>query len=223
MNANTPKISTVMETFGYQAGYAIDLRLKNMDQAITDRIDNEVAVLTGQDENFSSLITNLLRISDADQGTAEWDEGQNLYTLMQTNYLQLSDQIQANTDAVAAVNQWKQTFLTNYNTAITNINDRIDTEIADRQAEIQRIEAIVGQNTLKGNANAQEITDAKNRLDAAELAITQLQITQTQYGIDIAFIKSRFADLDTSDAMPHFMEGLNGADSSAGYSPYTPA
>jgi len=223
MDANTPKISTVMETFGYQAGYAIDQRLKSMDQALKTKIDQEVAVLTGKDENFNTLINNLLRISDAEPGTPDWDEGQNLYTLMTNNYIALGDRITANEDAVAAINTWKTTFVSQYNTAIANINTRIDDEIAARQAEITRIEAKVGQNALKGNANEVEITAAKQRLDAAEVAISQLQTTQTQYGEDIAFIKSRFADLGTSDAMPHFMEGLNGADSSAGYSPYAPA
>lgn len=216
MDANTPKISEVMRDFAFQAGYAVDARFASLNAAVTTRIDNEVAALTGQDANFSQLITNLLRISDADEGTAEWEEGQNLYTLMTNNYVTLTARIDSVEGTVTALNAWKATFVGDYNTAIAAISTRIDTEVAERKSEVTRLEGLISTAAAKGNANESEITVVKQRLDDAEAAITALQAKRDTFTSDIELIKSKFEGLDASNTFGEFYAGLHGAVSPSG-------
>jgi chromosome segregation ATPase len=162
-------------------GFAIDARFDALDLATKSDVDTKIAALAGQDAAFTSILNNLLKISDAQPGTPEWDEGQNLYTLLTNNYIALADQIATNTASIATLNTWKDGFVASYNTAIAAINTRIDGEITARQAAVADLQ------TKIDAANAALAQSNTARLDLQ----AQLKATDDSQTADIEFLKSR--------------------------------
>lgn len=199
-----PNISEVMKQFGYQAGYAIDQRLKKVDTDIRTHIDERVAILTGQDAQFSTVINNLLRITDAQPGSPEWDEGQNLYTLMTNNYVGLVERIEAQEDATASLNSWKTQFVADYNTSIANINQRIDDEVANRQQAVEYLQGQIDSNKnaiAAANTARENLKNALEDADAAQVVeIDALKQRVTKNENDILSLKNR-ADTLASDML----------------------
>jgi hypothetical protein len=78
----------------------MDERLATNTAAITTQIN----ALVGADANFSDITEKLLRLTDAVPGSAEWNEGQNLYTAISDNFLTLDPRITTAQQAADAAN-----------------------------------------------------------------------------------------------------------------------
>lgn len=217
---NTPKMSEVMKDFGFKTGALIDARFKDMDADRQLKLDSAIATLTDQDTAVMSVINKLERITDAQPGTPEHDEGVNLYTLMETNYLALDDRLTANEDLTTALNTWKTGFVTNYNAAITRIDAAVLAEQQARQADVTRLEGLIQTNNeaiaaanaarlvLKQQLEAtdaiqtEEINSLKARMAAVEGSIltygeniAQLQLQMTARQDEIAALQTQHNDL----------------------------
>lgn len=176
-----PPISDVFRQLAYQMGYAIDARFDALDLATKTEVDAKIAALTGQDATFMAIVNNLLKVTDAVPGTPEWDEGQNLYSLLTTNYITLADNIADNTADIVTLNTWKDGFVASYNTAVAAINTRIDGEIAARQAAVTDLQTKID----AANADIQAANAARLTLQQ------QLAATDDSQTAEINALKTR--------------------------------
>lgn len=202
---NTPVISDIFKQLSFQMGYAVDARFAALDATSKAYVDSQVAALTGQDAAFLTIVNNLKAITDAVPGTPEWDQGQNLYTLLTTNYVALTASLKTTSDAVATLNAWKDSFSAAVNTAIAAANARIDQEVTDRQAAITGLQGqIDAANTALAAANAarQTLADTLAATDNAQTAdIVALKTRMTTAEGNIASIQSSVADLNAAMAL----------------------
>lgn len=172
ISAMTP-LSESLKDFGYKTGWLIDQRFADMDVDRQQKLDAAIATLSGQDATFNAIIENMLRITDAAPGTAEWDEGQNLYTLMQTNYVALDDRLVVAENKISALETWKTGFVTSYNEAITRIDAALLLEKTTREAEVTRIEGLIVANQEAVNAANAARATLKSQLEAMDASQTE--------------------------------------------------
>lgn len=218
--SNNLSLSQIMKEFGFKTGTAIDARFNAMDTDRQAKLDEAISTLAGQDTAVMGIIEQLQRITDADPGTTAYDEGTNLYTLMQTNYVALDDRLTANESLTTSLQTWKNSFVTDYNATIARIDLDIANNLASQQAESQRLEALIQTNNdavVAANAaratlqSALEATDAsqtdeinalKTRIAAAEgqvsshgVTIVELQTQMNTRITEIASLQTQHNDL----------------------------
>lgn len=190
-------LSQIMKEFGFKTGTAIDARFNSMDTDRQLKLDEAISTLAGQDTAVMGIIEQLQRITDADPGTTAYDEGTNLYTLMQTNYVALDDRLTANESLTASLQTWKTSFVTDYNATIARIDASVAAEISARQGEVQRLETLILANnssvTAANAARAElktqlEATDAEHtgQITALTTRMTAAEGTISSHGITIA-------------------------------------
>ena len=199
---NIPKFSDVLKDYGFKTGALIDQRFAALDADRQQKLDAAIATLSGQDTQVMSVINQLQRLTDAQPGTPEFDEGQNLYQLMQTNYLALDDRLTANEALATALNTWKSAFVTDYTATIQRIDAAITAEVSARQAEITRLEGLINTNNdALAAANAARValaarldaTDASQTddINALKTRMTSAEMSIATYGEQIATLQSQ--------------------------------
>lgn len=189
-------------------GNAVKIALEGIDSALRQEIETKFNALQGEDSKINAVLTMLQKITDAEPGSPEWDEGQNLYTLISEKYVALADKTDANGVKIADLEEMAQTMagdLSNYNQAVTA---KIDKEITDRQEAVSdlqsqldetksqlatanqtRTEALAALDqrmTTESNAREEkdeqqqaEINTLKNRVTTAEEKVSALEAKQT--------------------------------------------
>lgn len=163
------QFSTLFETLtksNYLSGLALKQTLESMDSAIRTEIESKFNALAGEDSRINAVITMLQKITDAEPGSEEWDEGQNLYTLISQRYVELADKVTQNELDVADLQAMAASMASDLAAYNQSINAKVDQEITDRQAAVAALESNLDQ--------------TKNDLAAANQARTEAIATLTQ-------------------------------------------
>lgn len=75
-----------LNQYAYTASDAVRVELDERQIAILGEVDNRIAALTGADSAITAFIDQVKLLTDAVPGTPEFDQGQNLYTLIAEKY-----------------------------------------------------------------------------------------------------------------------------------------
>lgn len=169
---NIPNLSEVMKDYAFKTGALINDHFESLDAQRQAKLDEAVATLAGVDTQVMSIINKLQAITDAEPGSPEWDEGQNLYTLMTNNYVALDARVTATEDLAASLQSWKATFITDYTATIARIDAAVAAEVANRQSEITRVEGLIASNTAMVEAANLARTQLKTQLEQTDAAQT---------------------------------------------------
>lgn len=186
--SNAPSLSQSFKEIAFQQGWLIEKRFDEMDVDRQQKLDSAINILMGKDANMMTILESFQRIADADEGTAEYEEGVNLYSLMQSNYIALDDRLTANVTMTTALNVWKTQFVTDHDAAINNINLAISAETDARTLEVNRLDARI-------NSSNASITAANDARTALALRLDQTDASQT---VEIDGLKVRMASAEQS-------------------------
>lgn len=225
---NVPNISEVLQRLGYNFGRDVVDVIAATDSATRQYVDGKFTVLAGEDARVNAIITNLLKISDAQPGTPEWDEGQNLYTLISNNYVGLLTRIEKTEQDITALQAFATQTTSDIANWMTTVNGRIDTEIARAKAEEQAIRgeiadlktALEAKDGLTDQAIATmqgQINTLHGSMILCQQEISALQAKQVEYGNRLDTLESKFVGIDVPAAVNEFRRGLKGQVSAFGY------
>ncbi len=225
---NVPNLSEVLQKVGYNFGRDVEAFVSAKDAQTRAYIDGKYALLAQEDTRVNAVIDNLLKISDAQPGTPEWDEGQNLYTLISNNYVGLADRITKTEADIATLQAFASQTTQDISTWMANVNGRIDAEILRAQGEEQAIrDEIQTLKTSLENKDAQtdqsiatingQITTLQTAMTNRQQEIAALQLKQTEYGNRLTLLESKFVGIDVPAAVNEFRRGLNAQPSAFGY------
>lgn len=226
--SNIPNLSEIIQKNAYNFGLDLKDYFETQDAQTRAYIDGKYALLAQEDTRVNAVIDNLLKISDAQPGTPEWDEGQNLYTLISNNYVGLADRITQTETDIAALQAFATQTTQDISTWMSTVNGRIDSEIARAQGEEAAIRQEIA--TLKTSLeNKDALTDEAIATITAQIGslqtamtnrqteIAALQTKQTEYGARLDALEGKFLGLDTNAAVSEFRRGLAGQASAFGY------
>lgn len=75
-----------LNQYAYTSSDAVRIELDERQVAILTQVDTRIAALTGADAAINAFIDTVKTLTDAVPGTPEFDQGQNLYTLIAEKY-----------------------------------------------------------------------------------------------------------------------------------------
>ena len=201
---NVPNLSELMKDYAYKTGALINQHFEALDSERQQKLDDAVNTLAGVDTQVMAVINKLQAITDAEPGSPEWDEGQNLYTLMTNNYVALDARITATENVTASLQTWKAAFITDYTATIARIDAAVAAEVTARQGEITRVEGLIASNTAMIEASDLARAQLKTQLEQADAAqtdeinalkgrMTTAEAAINEYGANITALQGQMA------------------------------
>lgn len=225
---NIPNLSEILQKIGYNFGRDVEALIAAKDAATRAYADGKYTLLAQEDTRVNGVIANLLKIADAQPGTPEWDEGQNLYTLISNNYVGLMLRLEQSEDDIRTLLNFATQTTQDISTWMTNVNGRIDAEILRAKGEEQAIRteittlktALENKDGLTDQSIATingQITTLQGSMTLRQQEIATLQTKQTEYGNRLDMLESKFIGVDVPAAVNEFRRGLNAQPSAFGY------
>jgi hypothetical protein len=225
---NIPNLSEILQRVGYNFGRDVEAFVAAKDADTRAYIDGKYTVLAQEDVRVNGVIANLLKIADAQPGTPEWDEGQNLYTLISNNYVGLLTRIEQSEADILTLQNFANQTTQDISTWMTNVNGRIDAEILRAKGEEQAIRgeiqtlktALENKDGLTDQTIATmqgQITTLTSSMILRQNEILALQTKQTEYGNRLDMLESKFVGVDVPAAVNEFRRGLAAQPSAFGY------
>lgn len=232
------KLSQILSQMGYQFGDVLSNHTAALDIKQREYIDGKFAVLAGEDERINGVISTLLSITDAKPDTPEYDQGINLYKLIETKYTQVIADVLSNKNEITALKKFASdttAAISNFNTAIS---EQITTEVTRAKAAETNLQTQINankealasiqaaQNTTKADFSAvheslkAESATLKEKLTTCQVNITTLQNSLNDHESRIQRLESFFVGFGANtvkDAVAEFSNGLSGMPSGFGF------
>ena len=230
---NLPNLSEVFQKVGYFLGRDTQLYVDGKLTAERAYADAKFAALAGEDSRVNTVLDTILKITDSQPGTPEFEEGQNLYTLIESKYATLVTRVTKTESDIALFQQFASQTTTDVANYMQAVNKRIDDEItrakaaeADLQGQITTLKtqvendkSLTTQELTVINGKILTLTDS---MTARQQEIATLNQKNADLTTRVELLEGKFGGLSADAAIGEFRRGLNGQPSAFGYA-YTPA
>lgn len=228
--SNIPLLSEALQRSAYNYGRDVQIYVDAKTAAERAYADAKFAALAGEDARFNGILASLLKISDADPNTPEWNEGNNLYTLISDKYVTLVGRIEQSEADIVTLKAFATQTTTDIAAWMTSVNGRIDAEILRAKGEESAIRleilslksALETKDGLTDSAVAAmqgNITTLQGSMELRRQEIAALTLKQTEYGDRLDMLEGKFVGLDPAAVISEFRRGLSGMPSAYGYVP----
>lgn len=228
-----PNLSDVLQKTAYFYGRDIQLYVDAKTAAERAYADQKFAAMAGEDTRINAMLDTFLKIVDAEPGTPEFQEGQNLYTLIESKYASLVTRVTKNENDIALLQQFATQTTQDVAAYMTAVNKRIDDEITRAKAAEADLQVQI--TTLKNQAESDKslttqeltalngkITTLNEQMTARQNEIATLNQKNADFLSRIEIIEVKFVGFSADAAIGEFRRGLNGQASAFGNT-YTPA
>jgi len=222
------KLSAILQKAALNFGIDVSAFVNDKDAATRADFDKKIAALANEDGRVNGILEDLLKLSDAKPDSPEWDEGQNLYTLISENYVAIVNRTEKNEVDIKTLQDFATQTTSDISTSFTAVNKSISDEVTARKAEDTNIRAEIA--ALKSNLETkdgqtdQDIATINGKVKTLETAMTSrreevaaLQKKQAEYEIRITALEDFLADLSADSMVSEFRNGLAGAPSAFGH------
>lgn len=194
-NQDFKNLFDTLSRASYLQGTAIQKELEALGTSIRTDMNGKIAALAGEDQKINQTLEMFRKITDAEPGTPEWDEGKNLYTLISERYVALAKKADDNTVAINELKSFAETLTADVKSYNENLIARVDQEIIDRKAAVAALQTEVDDTKSKIAAANKARTDALASIDQKMKAESQARTEKDEaQQAEINNLRTRVAD-----------------------------